>query len=100
MKDDSNWSGVVYRLFVDEANRNVVFIATISGKSIASGLSNYELSGWIPSKYRPKSQMFSQGYRGYNYTFYVWYDGKIGVANHLSSTQTDVTLSAQISWNY
>ena len=100
VKKGSNWSGVDYTLYVDEANRNATLSMTLTNKNIASGTSNYEMTGWIPSKYRPHSQKFIQGYRGNNNLFYVFYDGRIGVANLTSSTQTNVTISAQIDWNY
>ena len=100
VKQGSNWSGVTYTLYVDEANRNATFVANLTSKNIASGLSNYEMANWIPSDYRPKSQKFSQGYRGNNNIIYVWYDGTVGVANLTSSTQTNVNLGCQIDWNY
>jgi len=100
VKEGSNWSGVTYTLYVDEANRNATLVCNITQKNIASGISNYEMTGWIPSQYRPHSQKFIQGYRGNNNLFYIFYDGRVGVANLTSSTQTGVTLFAQIDWNY
>lgn len=100
VKEGSDWSGVTYTLYVDEANRNATIVCNITNRNIASGNSNYEMTGWIPSQYRPHSQKFSHGYRGNNNLFYVFYDGRVGVANLTSSMQSNVTLGAQIDWNY
>lgn len=100
VKEGSNWSGVNYTLYVDEANRSATLVCNISNKDIASGMSNYEMTGWIPSQYRTHSQKFIKGYRGNNNVFYVFYDGRVGVANLTSSTQTNTSLGAQIDWNY
>lgn len=100
VKEGSNWSGVTYTLYVDEANRSATLVCNISNKDIASGVSNYEMTGWIPSQYRPHSQKFIKGYRGNNNVFYIFYDGRVGVSNLTSSVQTGVTLGAQIDWNF
>lgn len=100
IKDTSQWSDVTYELYVDESSHSATLKIVIENKNIASGMSNYEMTGWIPSQYRPKSNKYSQGYRGNNNLFYVWSNGNIGVSNLTSSTQTNTTLSAQIDWNY
>ena len=100
IKDTSQWSDVTYKLYVDESTRSATLQMVITNKNIASGMSNYEMTGWIPSQYRPKSNKFSHGYRGNNNLFYAWSNGNIGVSNLTSSTQTGVYLSCQIDWNY
>ena len=100
MENDTNWDDVIYRLYVDEANRRASLIMSLTNKNISTGTTNYEMTGWIPSNYRPKANKFIQGYRGNNNLFYAFHNGNIGVSNLTSSTQTNVTLSAQIDWNY
>jgi len=100
IKDTSQWSDVTYELYVDESTHSATLKMGIANKNIAPGMSNYEMTGWIPSDYRPKSNKYSQGYRGNNNLFYVWGNGNIGVSNLTSSTQTGAYLSCQIDWNY
>lgn len=91
---------VTYTLFVDEANRHCSLTIKGNGVGIASGASNYEISGFVPSEYRSNGNKFSGLVRGNILLAYMWNNGTVGISNLASSSSSGVNLNGQIDWNY
>lgn len=89
-----------YVLYVDGSSRTAQLTFTASGFSIASGLSNYEITSFVPSEYRPVQNMYSSISRTQNILFYLWNNGTVGLANFTSSTLTNQNASCLIRWEY
>ena len=97
------WSSSInltYTLYADETNRHCSLTITGSSISIASGNANYELTGWIPSEYRPKTNKFTMLNRSQYFQFYAWNNGTIGISNFASTTQSGQGFGGELDWNY
>lgn len=91
---------VTYTLYVDEANRHCTLTITGSNISIASGVTNYEISGFVPSDYSPKANKFCRLMRANSFLAYMWTNGTVGISNFNSSSSTGQTMSGQMDWSY
>ena len=91
---------VTYTLYVDEVNRHCTLTITGSNISIASGTTNYEVSNFVPSAYRPKANKFCRLMRSNNILCYMWNSGTIGISNFASNTATGLSMSGQMDWSY
>ena len=91
---------VRYTCLVDESSRTAQLVFYGSGFSIASGQSNYEVSSFIPSEYRPSHNLFSSIGRTQNLLFYLWSNGTVGLSNFHTSTLTNQNASCLLQWEY
>lgn len=96
----SDTNNLTYTLYVDEVNRNCTLTLTSSDTSIANGVSNYEVSRFVPAQYRSKSSKFQRVGRTNAYLLYMWNNGSVGIANLSGSSQSGQAFNAQIDWNY
>ena len=96
----SSSNNLTYTLYVDESSKIAVLTIYGSNINVASGISNYEVSGFVPSEYRPKLGTYSRLGRSNNILAYCWGDGGVGIANFYSSTLTGQNFGGQIEWHY
>lgn len=89
-----------YVLYVDGSSRTAQLTFNASGFSISSGLSNYVITSFVPSEYRPVQDMYSKIARVQSLLFYLWSDGTVGLANFNSSTLTNQVGSCLLQWEY
>ena len=91
---------VTYTLYADESIGLCKLILHMDSCSIASGQTNYENAGWIPSKYRPQNNLFSSIVRSPQLLWYVWTNGTMGVSNFNNSTLNNQLGDAMITYSY
>ena len=91
---------VKYTLYADGSSRIcVIKIESTSTFSIASG-EQYTFTGLIPSQYAPKHNLYADVNRNANVVFYCWTGGSGGLYNRISTTQTNQSVSGQITYSY
>lgn len=92
--------GSQYVLYVDESSKTAQLTFTASDFSIASGLSNYEITSFVPSEYRPAHNLYSNISRTQNLLFYLWNNGTVGLSNFTSSLLNNQNASCLLQWEY
>ena len=97
---NKNIYGCDYTLYVDEASNRAKLTCIGRNLSIASGSSNYEASGWIPSKYKPSESIHSLVQRGNVLIFFLWNSGICGLTNLQSTTLTNTSWNIQVEYSF
>ena len=100
VKQTTPSTNLKYTLYVDGASRTAQFEIKGTGKDIAVGQANYEQSGWVPSNYRPKNNLFTFISRNQHIYLYLWNNGTVGLTNWASSMQSNQEFQAVIQWEY
>lgn len=91
---------VTYTLYANAISH--IAILTIDGTdfSIANNNSNYEISSFVPTGYRPIQNCFTLGARTTNLICYLWNSGTVGIANVSGSSLSNQSFQAQITYAY
>lgn len=96
----SSSNNLTYTLYVDDSSKIAVLTIYGTDISVASGTSNYEVSGFIPNDYLPMMGKYTRLGRSNNVLAYCWGNGGVGISNFTSSVLNGQNFGGQIDWHY
>ena len=97
----TTWSHLTYTLYVDEANRTVnLVVISDNSMSMGTGTDNYIFTNFVPSKYRPKSNMVGIVGRYVDILLWTYSSGTVGLANKKGSVLSNYGTQGMIGWSY
>ena len=97
-KQVKSYSSGFYTLSINELTRTArLSLNTNGSKTLANGV-NYEQTGWIPSEYRPPTNINIIIARNISLTLNIGTNGNVSIYN--PSSQTSANTSASIYYNY
>ena len=95
-----SYSSEFYSLAIDDLTRTArLSFKCGQSRSFPSGESYVQAEGWIPSDYRPATQMFTPVPRTGRLIFYCLTNGEVGIYNTYSSS-VSTNSSASIYYNF